>query len=211
MKKLAKKFISFFLVIIFICSFSTIAYADTAQPRITFVATLQIISAPKAGSSGLPGVNGHSFIIVKNDSNATITVGHMPVGAGDSVTVGTYGNRNAHKGIWYNIEGYARMTGTYYGLSCGLTMSDVYTITNVINANDTWSVAKNCSYFAKTVWNAVYASQSVSGVDPLTLANSIQSKSFCVTNPSIPYKEKNTIARHTSSGYIYDSSGAYKS
>lgn len=41
----------------------------------------------------------------------------MPVSSGDSITIGTYGNRNAHKGIWYNIEGYCGIKGTSYGLN----------------------------------------------------------------------------------------------
>ena len=40
-----------------------------------------------------------------NTSNSTITVGHMPVKPNQSVTIGTFGNRKAHTGIWYNIEG----------------------------------------------------------------------------------------------------------
>lgn len=211
MKKNLKRIISFILSIIILLSFSTIAYANEVQPRITFVASLEVISAPIAGSSGISGISGHSFIVVKNISSSTITVGHMPVSAGDSVTIGTYGNRNAHKGIWYNIEGYGGIKGTSYELACALTSTDLYSVNTVINNNDKWTVTNNCSYFAKTVWNTAYPSNKISGTDPLTLANSIKSKNLCVTNPNIPYKAKNKIARHTTNGYVYDSSGATSS
>lgn len=211
MKKTTKRIISFIFAVVLLLSFTTIAYAKDAEPRITFVGRLQIVSAPKTGSIGSAGISGHSFIVVKNTSDTVITVGHMPVKPGDSITIGTYGNRDAHKGIWYNIEGCTSIIGTSYGLACALTMSDIYTINNVINANDAWSLTKNCSYFAKTVWNAVYPTESLSGIDPLTLANSIQNKDFCVTNPAIPSKSKSDIARHTSSGYVYDLSGATSS
>lgn len=119
-EKITKKFLSYIFSILLLLSFTTIAYADEVQPCITFVASLQVVSAPVAGSIGSAGISGHSCIIVKNTRNSEITVGHMPVSPGDSVTVGTYGNRSAHKGIWYNIEGYIGLKGTSYGLSTAL-------------------------------------------------------------------------------------------
>ncbi|MDE6125113.1 MAG: hypothetical protein K2G22_07805, partial [Eubacterium sp.] len=188
--------------------FSTIAYANEVQPRITFIGSLQVVSAPIAGSSGIAGLSGHSFIIVKNTSDSTITVGHMPVNAGDSVTIGTYGNRSAHKGIWYNIESYCGLKGTSYGLTSALTLNDLNAINKVINDNDKWTNIYNCSYFAKIVWNTLFPTKTISGTDPLTLANSIKSKDNYITDPTIPHKNKDKIARHTTSGYVYDSSGA---
>ncbi len=208
MKKSLKKTASFILAVIILLSFSTVAYANEIQPRITFVASIKVVSAPVSGSSGIAGVSGHSFIIVKNVSNSTIKVGHMSVSVGNSVTIGTYGNRSAHKGIWYNIEGYVGIKGTSYSLSTGLTSADLDSVNAVINNNDKWSVTNNCSYFAKTVWNTAYPTKKISGTDPLTLANSIKSKDSYITDISIPYKSKNKIARHTTSGYVYDSSGA---
>ena len=208
MKKVTKKLLSLILAIVFLFSFATIAYADEVQPCITFVASLQVISAPISGSIGSAGISGHSFIVVKNTSNSTITVGHMPVSAGDSVTVGTFGNRNAHKGIWYNIEGYSKPKGASYGLQTGLTLNDLNTINTVINNNDNWTLTNNCSIFAKKVWNAVYPSKALTGTDPLTLSNSIKSKEYWIADPAVPSKTKDKIARHTSTGYVYDTSGA---
>lgn len=124
--------------------------SENVEPRISFCATLQIVSSPNATSikSG-SGFLGHSFLIVKNTGNATIKVGHMSVPVGNSITIGTFGNRDNHKGIWYNIEGYNGLNGTRYGLTTALTGSQLNTLNKTINANDKWSLTRNCSYFAK--------------------------------------------------------------
>lgn len=127
----------------------------------------------------------------------------MSLTVGDSVTVGTFNTRENHTGIWYNYEGYTGPKGTCYGFTTGLTGSQVTTMTNTINAHNEWTTTKNCSYFAKTVWNSVNSSYKVSGTDPLTLANSIKKLNGYVTNPTIPSKTKNDIAIHTSSGINY--------
>lgn len=210
MKKFAKKAISFFLALCFLLSFTVSAYANSIQPRISFAASLQVVSNPTTISIS-SATGGHAFIVVKNEGNTTITVGHMSVPAGGSVTLGTYQNRSAHKGLWCNIEGYATKTGTSYALTCGLTGSELAKVNEVINANDTWTIIKNCAYFAKTVWNAAYPTGKISGVNPTTLAASIKNQDNYITNPTIPRKNKSEIARHTPTGIIYDSSGAYRS
>lgn len=211
--KFTKRIVALFVSLIL--AFTTLssalpAYAsENAEPRISFCATLQIVSCPNATSitSG-SGILGHSFLIVKNTGYTTITVGHMSVPVGESITIGTYGNRSNHKGIWYNIEGYNGLSGTRYGLTTGLTGSQLSTLNQTINNNDTWSLFKNCSYFSKTVWNSVNDNVTLSGTNPSSLANSIKKQSGYQTNPSIPSKSINTIARHTSTGIVYDKSGA---
>lgn len=129
---------------------------------------------------------------------------------GESITIGTFGNRSKHKGIWYNIEGYNGMIATRYGLATGLTGSQVTELNKAINSNDTWTLTKNCAYFAKTVWNSVGSGITLSGTNPASLANSIKKQSGYITNPVIPKKES-TIARQTEKGIEYDSSGASSS
>lgn len=214
MKK-TKKLISLLLSIVMLFTSLTCAvsaYAkEKVQPRISFSATLKIISCPTNSSlNSSSGLLGHSFLVVTNVGNSTITVGHMNVPVGESITLGTFSNRSKHNGIWYNIEGYCGLNKSYYGLTTALTGSDLTTLNKTINANDNWTVSKNCSYFAKTVWNSV-SSVKVSGTNPTSLSESIQKKSNYDINPKIPSKSINTIAYQTSTGVKYDTSGANKS
>lgn len=66
------------------------------------------------------------------------------------------------------------MNGTCYSLTTGLTGSQVATLRDTINAHDSWSLTKNCSYFAKTVWNSVNTGCKLSGSNPKALADSIK-------------------------------------
>lgn len=198
--------ILFSIVLIFALSIPSYA-ADTESRRIDFVATMQIVSFSGGGSFSSVGYNGHSFLTFTNTSNSNITVGHMPVAPGDSITIGTFGNRSAHSGIWYNIEGYCGTSSTSYSLVTGATASELVSINAAINNHDYWRVSNNCSSFARDVWNAGNSGRTVSGGNPAALANSIKSFSGYITNPTIPSKSLSSIARHTSNGYVYDSSG----
>lgn len=199
----------FAIVFLFALSASALA-SEIIQPRIDFVATMLVVSAP---SSGISSGSGHAFLVIKNTSDSEITVGHMPVGTHDSVTIGTFGNRSAHCGIWYNVEGYHRPSPSY-GLLMGVTPKDLATINRTINSNDSWSLSNNCSSFAAKVWNAVNPTKNLSGGTPAILANNIQyycDQAGYYENPEIPSKARSTIARHTTTSYVYDPSGAFSS
>ncbi len=207
-KRILALFVSVILAFTTFVSTINLYASENVEPRISFCATLQIVSCPNATSinSG-SGILGHSFLIVKNTGSTAITVGHMSVPVGKSITIGTYGNRSNHEGIWYNIEGYNGLSATRYGLTTALTGSQLNTLNKTINNNDTWSLSKNCSYFAKTVWNSV-SNVTLSGTNPSSLANSIKKQSGYQTNLTIPSKGISAIARHTSNGIVYDKSGA---
>ncbi len=206
---ITKKIARIFLSILFIFTLSTSAFAaDTPQPRIDFVATMDVVSFSGGGSFSSTGYKGHSFLIFKNTSNSNITIGHMPVAPGESITIGTFGNRSAHSGIWYNIEGYHGVSSTSYGLRTGLTTGQLLLVNQEINGHDSWSLSNNCSAFARDVWNAADSGNTLSGGNPAALASSIKKCSGYTTNPTIPSKSLNSIARHTSSSYSYDASGA---
>ena len=143
----------FSIVLIFTLSIPSYA-ADTESRRIDFVATMQIVSFAGGGPFSSVGYNGHSFLTFTNTSNSNITVGHMPVAPGESITIGTFGNRSAHSGIWYNIEGYCGVSSTSYSLVTATTASELVSINAAINSHDYWTVTSNCSSFARDVWNA---------------------------------------------------------
>ena len=215
MKKVAQRMTGFFMAIILLVALcvpvSATSDGEAEQLRIDFAATMQIVSFSGGGVGSSFGLEGHTFLIFKNIGTTEITVGHMPLEAGESVTIGTFGNRPAHKGIWYNIEGYCGVTPPTYALLTGVTYGELIDINRAINNHDTWSITDNCSSFAVDVWNAGNSGKTLSGGNPAAVVSSIKKQSGYTTNPTVPVKSVSEIARHTSTGYVYDSSGRYAS
>ena len=147
----------------------------------------------------------HSFLVVHNLTSSNIVVGHYTVPANKSVTIGTFGNISQHKGIWYNVEGVYSVS-KHVSVAKYISSSQLNTMNNKINSNDTWELLKNCSSFASKVWNSISSTSVSAGAvpTPSTLAASIKSKfsSSYVTNRSIPTKTKNDICYHSSSGVV---------
>lgn len=84
--------------------------AATAAPSAK-VATLTVYADASAlaenGWTAETLQSGHAFISVKNISTSPITVGGLTkVQPQQVVTVGTWGNREEHVGVWYNLESY---------------------------------------------------------------------------------------------------------
>ena len=183
--------------------------ATSVQPRIDFAVSIKIVAFEGDGILSSVGYGGHVFLIVTNRLNYEITIGHFPVGAGESITIGTFGDRSAHTGIWYNIEGCLGVLSdcTTYALATALTVTELKAVNNKINELDDWSITENCSYFAVNVWNATPTSQTVSGWNPAAVVSSIKSYDGYLTNPTLPTNSDSDIARHTSDSYVFDTSG----
>lgn len=190
MKKVSKRILSVVAIIILLLSICITAYASEIQPRIDFVATMKIVSFTGGGAFSAVGYDGHSFLIFTNTCNSNITVGHMPLAPGESVTVGTFGNRSAHVGIWYNIEGCYSTSTTTYALTTGLTVAELQRVNQTINDNDSWSVTNNCSSFAVKVWNSGPSGYAVSGWNPTALVSSIKNNSNHTTSQHSPKRFK---------------------
>lgn len=115
----------------------------------------------------------------------------MNVGSGHEITIGTWGNKSQHQGIWYNLESYFVNNNSAYGnrvsLSMSVTQSDIDTINSIISNNDKWSLTNNCSSFAVKVWNSVSSTTLSAGSPntPTSLMSSIKSKSGYQTGRSI--------------------------
>lgn len=93
MKKRIKRFISISMVIVLMFIISIPVMASSIQPRIDFFATVKIVAYEGRGLTSFgSGYYGHAFIVVTNTANYEITVGHMPVPVGESITIGTFGN-----------------------------------------------------------------------------------------------------------------------
>lgn len=185
-----KKFLSFLLSLVMICAISVPAFAADIEPMATTVGTVTVFSSNDGGSSSW-NTSGHAFIAFKNTSSSSIRVGGLNVGAGHEITFGTWGNKDGHTGIWYNLESYFANNQGAYGnrvsLSMNVTQSDIDTINNIISNNDTWSLTNNCSSFAVKVWNSISSKTLSAGIPntPTSLMSSIKSKSGYQTGRSI--------------------------
>lgn len=126
----------------------------------------------------------HSWIVVRNVSDANIVVGKMTIAPGTEIAVGTWGNQSEHVGVWYNLEPYKiKYSSGYPGrvsTTCDLTSDKLATLSQFIRNNDSWSRTNNCSAFAESAWNSV-ASRSISaGIikTPKTLGENIKQRSY---------------------------------
>ena len=153
------------------------------------IATLTIFADPSAstiGSSGLSyDLGTHAFITVKNISTSPITVGKLgSIAPGKTVSIGTWGNKSEHKGLWYNLESYFVYKNSAYknrvSYSMALSDTSLSTLNTYIKNNDYWSNTTNCSSFASGAWNSVaVTSDKISAGLPNTpknLASNIKSK-----------------------------------
>src|SRR5262245_24681653 len=82
------------------------ASAAGSPPNVAVVSIFSDVSQlANAGSSGF--FSGHTWLVVKNISSDKIRVGRVDdVAPGETITVGTWGNKDEHKGVWYNLEAY---------------------------------------------------------------------------------------------------------
>lgn len=194
--KFTKRILSIVLTICLVLCCSIPAFAaETA----TMVGTLTIFSSNDGGSSAL-NMSGHAFLAFENTSSSDVTVGGLTVAPGEEITFGTWGNQDAHHGIWYNLESYAiNSLGNYanrVSLSTDVTQDDIDEINTIITNNDTWGLFNNCSSFAVRVWNQVSSVTLSAGTPntPTSLRTNIRSKSG--------YETGRSVQNNTNIGYV---------
>lgn len=142
---------------------------------LTPVAILTVFADSTGGSSGY--VSGHAFITVKNVSGSSITIGKLSgIANNKTVSLGTWGNKYEHTGLWYNLESYFVYNyGSWSNrksVSYILTASELSDLNTYVTYNDSWSYLSPCSSFAAAAWNsAVDAGYSLSAGYPSTPAN----------------------------------------
>ena len=168
-------------------AFATLLVVPAAQAATgDVVAELTIYSDGTAvGTEGSIGIiGGHSFITVKNESSSVISVGKLAgIAPSETVTVGTWGNKKEHPGVWYNLESYfIHLDMSAYAtasLARTLTSSELKTLNNFISKHDSYNaVTNNCSTFASGAWNSVspWSEDLFAGIPntPTALFNSIK-------------------------------------
>ena len=123
----------------------------------SYVAYVNVVSYEGNDGVGL----GHSFLAVQNTSSSTITIGKMQLAPGKTVTLGTFGNLEDGKCLYYNVEKYCmndsnannnytpnKYIGEY------ITSSELSTLNSTINSHTSWSLSYNCAGFAADCWNS---------------------------------------------------------
>lgn len=159
-------------VMVFSIALPAFAKSDTPVVRMT------IVSYYKAGST----TSGHAWLYFENLSKKDVTVGVYSLKPGDGVSVGTFGYvRKEGPGVYYNLESYItnhQGTKGRVSLSQDITQSQLDTVNKKINQfKSKWNVFKNCTYFAKVVWNTVANVRLKCASTPLSLRNAIRRKS----------------------------------
>lgn len=195
MKELTKKSKIIFKLFIVLNLLFTSRYLIIKTEAATTVANITIYSTIN---------NDHSWLVVKNTDSKPIKVGHYNLGPGLSVTIGTWGNIEQHKGIWYNYEGYLyNKFSTHVSISKNATQLELNDFNTAVNSFDRWNIVNTCAYFAGYVWDHTFSSPKVNvGAYPSLLATSLKGISGYVTNRSIPSKTKDNIYYHSTNGII---------
>ncbi|CAM3661569.1 MULTISPECIES: hypothetical protein [Saccharibacillus] len=181
------------------------------------IAAVRIFADPTSsvlGSSGLSiDLGTHAWITVSNTSNRTIVVGKINVAPGKTVSLGTWGNKTEHQGLWYNLESFLISKNNAYSnrvsANVFITQSNLNKLNSHILRFDKWSTLTNCSSFAASSWNLI-ASPSVSaGVinTPKNLASSIKNINSYSTGVTVPF---NYAVYHANGSQTLTASSIYK-
>lgn len=141
---------------------------------------------------------GHAWLYFENTSKSTITVGKYKLAPGKAVSVGIFMNstRKEGRGVYYNLESYLVNKFGASGrvsISQKITSAELKKVTKCINKNNTWTPARNCSWFAAKVWNTVADKKVGKGSSPAAVKAKIKS-----------YKEtKNKALQKVSAKNVY--------
>jgi len=197
MKKfnLRKKCISLILSLVFVISvFQINAFAAPIQYIIDAPVASVTIYADPTGTFGT-----HAFISIINHSASSKKVGYYNIAPNEEITLGTWGNKKEHKGIWYNLEEYFICTYGSYSNRTSITIdinsTQLAKINSFVLANDTWSSTNNCASFAAKLWNSLGDVQVDPGTVPTPggLASSINKISWHQYNRPLPSCSKSKI------------------
>ncbi|MFJ7917286.1 MULTISPECIES: hypothetical protein [unclassified Lysinibacillus] len=171
------------------------------------VAGLTIYASSDADNgSSIPSTSGHAWITVSNYKSTSISVGKLSgIAQYKLISVGTWGNKSEHTGLWYGLESKFVSQGAYsnrVSLSMDLTQAQLDTINSKIINGDSWSTLNNCSSFAVDVWNSVSSVKLSAGSTiktPTTLGDSIKSKTGYVSGLGFTHTYKVYYANGTGS------------
>ncbi len=188
-----RKFLSLVLSVILLFSFISFSIPQDVYASDS-VAYVYIVSYSQTAGSSAGGLGGHSFLVVKNLTSDTITVGHYNLGGEHIMSIGSWGNISDGAYAYYNIEKY-RMVNDIWSYTpsvyvrAAVSQSQLDKLSTAINNNYTWTSTLNCSRFARYCWNSMFSSSSSYHIDasstietPVQIYNKIQARSDCRSN-----------------------------
>jgi hypothetical protein len=139
---------------------------DVNATAVSYVAYVTIFADPtssgggsSSGSDGSFDFGTHAFITIKNMSSSNINVGKFSgIAPGKTMSLGTWGNKSEHNGLWYDLESYFVYYNSAYSGRVSVTVAIDQNALNILNSyvinNDYWSTFTNCSSFAVGAWNS---------------------------------------------------------
>lgn len=150
-----RKFILLLFVPVSLCSSTTSPKSISGNPFKDTLVKVTVFAAPDSSSSSSSSIQiGHAFLSIFNEYSDPIVIGKMHVNSLEGITLGTWGNKDGHVGLWYNME---RRTGIgdRVSLSTYLKADKFNKLTAYINSHDEWTLFNNCSTFASGAWNTI--------------------------------------------------------
>lgn len=122
-------------------------------------------------------------------------VGKRTLPAGKQITLGTWGNKSEHTGLWYNLESYFIKTNSAYSkrvsTNYNIDSSGLDTLNTYILRHDYWNAADNCSAFASGAWNQISPNKISAGIicTPYNLAHNIQQTNY-TSRAAVKYHDR---------------------
>lgn len=167
------------------------------------IAYLTLCSYSGEGESNYGLISfGHTFLAIENISNEPIIVYNYEIKSGETITISTW-SLSEHFGVWFNVESnYILNHDKYngrYSITTGISSDDISTINSFINKNDKWSILRNCSYFALSLWNEVAEESEYISRKPIFTPSYIQEEII-----KFESYEKNKEIATTDSCYYYN-------
>lgn len=125
------------------------------------VAVMRLYARTDETNSSM-NITGHSFLVVENVSDTAQTVGGMTLAPGTCISMGTYGNKREHAGLWFGLESYLHTTeqrpfSDCISIQTSLDAAQLDTLNQNLLRADHWSSLHNCASFVIAMWNAVCA------------------------------------------------------
>lgn len=160
-----KKIVVRTIGLILLCVSLLLNFTSNVKADSTVVATVYLVSNGTNTSGASSAITGHSFLVVKNHTSSSLTIGHYNLGKYKYLSIGTWGNIADGDYAYYNIEKYRMINGicsytpNVY-LKVNVTKSQLEKLTKKINENYTWTLTKNCSRFARYCWNSMFSKDS---------------------------------------------------
>jgi len=200
----------FVLLLVLLLSVN-IVFADISPQYVPGPLEMTIYAHADGESSSI-NTSGHGFVVFTNYTGQTVKIGSYYLSNYESVSIGSFGNKTPHEGIWYNMEAWFNSLNAYastilYSYTTEISTSNLATLNSIISNSDNWTYTHNCSSFAEDIWNSVVPTSlkvNVTDIEtPSKLVNEIKDIPGYLINRSfhtVPTSGTNTKIGYSSGG-----------